>query len=70
MKSARKLVMAGELELDIVRLIKKLKVAERSLRKKELWKDFKPKVFETQTVPIENIPAAEKKREREEEEDR
>jgi len=53
-----------------VRLIKKLKVAERSLRKKELWKDFKPKVFEMQTVPIENIPAAEKKREREEEEDR
>jgi hypothetical protein len=44
-----------------------MKVTERSLRKKAMWKDFKPKVLDMQTVVIEGAPKASEGRRNEEE---
>ena len=43
------LVKASEYELDIIRLIKKMKVVERSLSKRELLEPFKPKMLKLAT---------------------
>lgn len=52
-ESADNLVKAGERELDIVRLVKKIKVAERSLTKKKLLQPFEPKILKLDTIKID-----------------
>ena len=49
-KNASKLVGCGEIELDIVRLVKKLDVIERTLKKKGKMVTFKPKKLELETT--------------------
>lgn len=41
---------AGEQEIDIVSLVKKLKVVERTLKKKELLGSFKPKILKMKSI--------------------
>ena len=51
--AADKLVTDAEYELDIVKLVRKLKVVERSLKKKELLKIFQPKILDIKVVEKE-----------------
>lgn len=51
-RSVSKMVEAGEEEVDIVYFLKKLKVAERSLNKKELLEPFKPKVLKMKSTKV------------------
>jgi hypothetical protein len=49
LKQSAELVAEGERELDVVTLLKKLKIVERTLKKKNLYREFQSKVLRMRT---------------------